>query len=122
LLPLRERLAVLYEQRQAVNTNKAARETAREGRKLMALFITEECTSCGACEPECPNQAISEGESVYVVKPELCTECVGHFAESQCVAVCPVACIVPNPEITEDRDALLGKFKQLHPDKEPVLN
>jgi hypothetical protein len=29
---------------------------------------------------------------------------------------------VPNPEFTEDRDALLGKFKQLHPDKEPVLN
>jgi ferredoxin len=88
----------------------------------MALFITEECTSCGACEPECPNQAISEGDPVYVIKAELCTECVGHFAESQCVAACPVACIVPHPEITEDRDTLLGKFKRLHPDKEPVLN
>ena len=88
----------------------------------MALLITEECTSCGACEAECPNQAIGEGEAVYVVNPELYTECIGHFAESQCVAVCPVACIGPNPEFTEDRDALLGKFKRLHPDKEPVLN
>jgi ferredoxin len=88
----------------------------------MALFITEECTSCGACEAECPNQAISEGDPVYVIKPELCTECVGHFAESQCVAVCPVGCIVPNPEVKEDKNALLGKFKKLHPDKEPVLN
>ena len=88
----------------------------------MALFITEECTSCGACEPECPNQAISEGDSIYVINADLCTECIGHFAESQCIAVCPVACIMPHPEITEDRDALLGKFKRLHPDKEPVLN
>jgi len=86
----------------------------------MALYITEECTSCGACEPECPNQAISEGESVFVIKTELCTECVGHFAESQCVAVCPVACIVPHPEVKEDREAVLAKFKSLYPDKEPV--
>lgn len=88
----------------------------------MALMITDECTSCGACEAECPNQAISEGESVYVIKADLCTECVGHFAESQCVAVCPVGCVVPNAEMKEDRNALLGKFKRLHPDKQPVLN
>jgi ferredoxin len=88
----------------------------------MALYITEECTSCGACEPECPNQAITEGESVYVVNADLCTECVGHFAESQCVAVCPVACIVEDPKNKEGKDALLAKFKKLHPDKEPILN
>ena len=88
----------------------------------MALFITEECTSCGACEPECPNQAITEGESVYVVNADLCTECVGHFAESQCVAVCPVGCIVEDPKHKEGKDALLAKFKELHPDKEPILN
>ena len=88
----------------------------------MALYITEECTSCGACETECPNQAISEGESVYVINPELCTECVGFFAEAQCVGVCPTDCIQQNPELTEDRDTLLAKFKRQHPDKEPVLN
>lgn len=88
----------------------------------MALYITEECTSCGACETECPNQAISEGESVYVINPELCTECVGFFAETQCVGVCPTDCIQQNPEVTEDRDTLLAKFTRQHPDKEPVLN
>ena len=88
----------------------------------MALFITEECTSCGACETQCLNQAISEGDPVYVINADLCTECVGFFAEAQCVAVCPVDCIVPHPEIKEDRDALLAKFKRLNPEKEPVLS
>lgn len=27
----------------------------------MAIMITEECINCGACEPECPNNAIYEG-------------------------------------------------------------
>lgn len=30
-------------------------------RKSMAIIITEECINCGACEPECPNNAIYEG-------------------------------------------------------------
>src|SRR5258708_13674199 len=29
--------------------------------KNMAIKITEECINCGACEPECPNNAIYEG-------------------------------------------------------------
>jgi len=86
----------------------------------MALFITEECTSCGACETECPNQAISEGDPVYVINLDLCTECVGFFADPQCVIACPVDCIVPH--VREDQEALLAKFKRLHPDKQPVLN
>ena len=88
----------------------------------MSMKIQDTCINCGSCEPDCPNQAISEGDPVYVINADLCTECVGHFAESQCVAVCPVACIVEHPELKEDKDALLGKFKKLHPDKEPVLN
>ena len=87
----------------------------------MSLYINEECTSCGACESECPNEAISEGDPVYVINAEVCTECVGHFSESQCAAVCPVACIVPHPEVKEDRGALLAKFTRLYPDKKPVL-
>ena len=87
----------------------------------MAYKISEECISCGACEPECPNQAISEGDPVYVINAEVCTECVGHFTESQCSSVCPVDCIAPHPQIKEDREALLAKFKRLNPDKEPVL-
>jgi len=39
----------------------------------MALKITEECISCEACEPECPNQAISEGDEIYTIDPNRCT-------------------------------------------------
>jgi ferredoxin len=27
----------------------------------VAIIITDECINCGACEPECPNNAIYEG-------------------------------------------------------------
>ena len=63
----------------------------------MAYLITEECTSCGACVEDCPNQAISEGDLAYVIDPEKCTECVGFYDEPQCVSVCPVECVVPDP-------------------------
>ena len=43
----------------------------------MALKITDECINCDVCEPECPNDAISQGEEIYIIDPELCTECVG---------------------------------------------
>ena len=43
----------------------------------MATMITSDCINCGACEPECPNNAISQGDPVYVIDPKLCTECVG---------------------------------------------
>jgi ferredoxin len=60
----------------------------------MAMKILDDCISCGACEPECPVQAISEGDTIYVIDPELCVECVGHNESQQCVSVCPVECIV----------------------------
>jgi ferredoxin len=66
------------------------------------------------------NQAIREGDPVYVIDPDLCTECIGFFAEPQCVAACPVDCIVQHPEFKEDQEALLAKFRRLHPDREPV--
>jgi ferredoxin len=83
----------------------------------MATMITEECINCGACEPECPNEAISEGEDVYVIDPSRCTECVGHFDEEQCAAVCPVDCCVADPNNVETEDALMGRARALHPDK-----
>lgn len=79
----------------------------------MALMITDECINCDVCEPECPNQAISMGPEVYVIDPRRCTECVGHFDEPQCVALCPVACIPVNPAHVEDRGRLWHKFRQL---------
>jgi len=56
----------------------------------MALKITDDCTSCGACEPECPNSAITAGDDKYVINAAACTECQGKHASPQCQAVCPV--------------------------------
>jgi ferredoxin len=60
----------------------------------MALYITEECTYCGACEPECPVNAISAGDDVYVIDAGSCTECAGYADAPACAAVCPAECIV----------------------------
>lgn len=76
----------------------------------MALMITEDCINCNACVDECPNDAISEGESVYVINSDLCTECVGFFDDPQCVTVCPVeGTIIPDPNHQESREELLAK-------------
>jgi len=80
----------------------------------MALKITEECINCGACEPECPNQAISAGDMTYIIDPEKCSECVGAHPEPQCAAVCPVACCVPDPDHKENHDVLEAKHRKLH--------
>ena len=80
----------------------------------MALLINEDCINCGACEPECPNNAISEGDVIYVIDPEKCTECVGAHDEPQCKLVCPVDCIVPNPDFAESREELQAKYEALH--------
>lgn len=79
----------------------------------MALKITEECINCDVCEPECPNQAISMGETIYVIDPNKCTECVGHFDEPQCVQVCPVECIPVNSEHVETHEQLMAKYLKL---------
>jgi ferredoxin len=79
----------------------------------MALMITDECINCDVCEPECPNEAISAGEEIYVIDPKKCTECVGHFDEPQCQKVCPVDCIPLDPERKETEDQLLLKYRQL---------
>ena len=82
-------------------------------RSIMALKITEECINCDVCEPECPNEAIYPGEEIYEINPQLCTECVGHFDEPQCVIVCPVDCIPKDPLHAESTDQLMVKYEQL---------
>ncbi len=79
----------------------------------MALKITEDCINCDVCEPECPNQAIYQGELIYEIDPSKCTECVGHFDVPQCQQVCPVDCIPQDPAHQETKQQLLDKYQQL---------
>ncbi len=80
----------------------------------MALIINEECIACGVCVPECPNEAISEGDPIYVINPDLCTECVGFHDSPQCVEVCPVDCIVQDPDHKESKEELMEKKARIH--------
>ncbi len=86
----------------------------------MAYIINDECISCGACEPECPNNAITEGDTVFIIDPAKCTECIGSFETPQCVDICPVEAVVADPDHQESREALLEKWKVLHPGEEPT--
>ena len=79
----------------------------------MALKITEDCINCDVCEPECPNTAISPGDDTYEINPDLCTECVGFFEEPQCQQVCPVDCIIKDPDNIESHEQLMEKFKKI---------
>ena len=79
----------------------------------MALMITDECINCDVCEPECPNGAIYQGESIYEIDPHLCTECVGHFDKPQCQKVCPIDCIPFNPDMVETKEQLQAKYQSL---------
>src|SRR5918994_1869648 len=82
----------------------------------MATMITNECINCGACEPECPNNAISQGDPIYVIDPLLCTECVGFHDYEACAAVCPVDCCVTDPNNIESEEVLIDRAKSLHPE------
>lgn len=56
----------------------------------MAYFINEECISCGACESECPTNAISEGDGKFVIDAATCIDC------GACAGVCPTD--APQPQ------------------------
>ncbi len=85
----------------------------------MAYKITEDCISCGACQAECPNNAISEGQTCYQVDPDICTECVGAAESSRCAGVCPVEACQPDPAKKESREQLLSKWQKQHPGETP---
>ncbi len=81
----------------------------------MAMLINQDCISCGSCEPDCPNTAISQGENLYVIDPVKCTECVGAFDSPKCVELCPVeGCIVHDPDHAESHEQLEAKYAALH--------
>ncbi len=58
-------------------------------------------------------EPFSQGEEIYLIDPNLCTECVGHYNEPQCIEVCPVDCIVTNPDKVESREELKAKYQAL---------
>jgi ferredoxin len=86
----------------------------------MAYKITEDCIGCGACEAECKNQAISEGETIYVIDPDKCTECIGNLEAPKRAEVCAVDACVLDPNHRETKELLLEKWRRLHPGKTPA--
>lgn len=83
----------------------------------MAYKITSDCNNCSACEPECPNSAISAGDDIFEINPSACTECVGFHNEPRCAAVCPVAACISDPEAQETENILLQRARSLNPKK-----
>ncbi|MBL8861110.1 MAG: YfhL family 4Fe-4S dicluster ferredoxin [Planctomycetes bacterium] len=81
----------------------------------MATTITTDCIQCGACLPECPNEAISEGAESFQIDPARCTECVGFHEKEACQAVCPAECCVPDPSRPETEALLAARAIALHP-------
>ena len=80
----------------------------------MALMINEDCTMCDACVLECPNDAITADEPIYVIDAFKCTECEGAHDEPQCQLVCEPDCIVQNPDFPETKEELQAKYEALH--------
>ena len=81
----------------------------------MAMIIVDTCISCAACESECPNHAISDGDPIFVIDSDKCTECVGALDAPKCVEVCPVeGAIINDPARVESKDELQAKYQRLH--------
>jgi len=87
----------------------------------MAIRITEECITCHACEPECPNDAISLEGDLYIIDPTLCTECVGFNDTPACAAICPIDVCIPDELRRESEDDLFARALRLHPDQADTM-
>ncbi|WP_104761654.1 YfhL family 4Fe-4S dicluster ferredoxin [Helicobacter cetorum] len=79
----------------------------------MSLLVSDECIACDACREECPSEAIEEGDPLYNIDPDRCTECYGYYDEPSCVSVCPVDAIQPDPNNTESVEELKYKYESL---------
>ncbi len=53
----------------------------------MAYKISDDCINCGACDPSCPVEAISETDGKRVIDESSCISC------GACVDTCPVSAI-----------------------------
>ncbi|WP_104733134.1 YfhL family 4Fe-4S dicluster ferredoxin [Helicobacter felis] len=87
----------------------------------MSLLVSQECIACDACREECPTEAreecpteaIDENDPIYNIDPDRCTECIGYSDEPNCVSVCPVDAIMPDPNNTESLEELQDKYQTL---------
>lgn len=79
----------------------------------MSVLIGDECIACDACREECPSEAIEEGDPIYCIDQDLCTECVGYYDEPVCISACPVDAIKADPDNVETMEELRFKFEQL---------
>lgn len=87
----------------------------------MATMITEDCIARGACEDECPNEAIRLGEEIFAIDPTLCCECVGLHHRQKCADACPIDCCVPDPRYRETEAALFARAERIHASRGAVL-
>jgi ferredoxin len=82
---------------------------------VMAMKIVDGCIACGACEPDCPNTAITAADPLFIIEAAKCTECVGAHDAPKCIEVCPVSdCIIPDPDFMETKEQLQAKYASLH--------
>ena len=89
----------------------------------MSYLINSDCNNCGACEPACPNSAITMGADIFEINPTLCTECVGFHGKPQCADVCSVDACLTDPAHPELEAALIAKLAVIYPNKtfaEPI--
>ena len=82
----------------------------------MAYKIADTCISCGACEAECPSNAISEGEGLDVIDPDLCIDC------GACVGECPVQAIYPDGDVPAKWQQYVALNKTKAPSLPPRLS
>lgn len=76
----------------------------------MAYMITAECVNCGACEQECPVQAIHPEADQYVINPTICVDCEGYFETARCKWACPVnACVPERPDYLVKAATMVNK-------------
>lgn len=77
---------------------------SRDGaRRTVAFRITDTCIECQACLEACSYQAVLHVRAVdvhprYAIDPAACTHCWPFDPRPQCPDVCPVRCIVLDPE------------------------
>ena len=87
-----------------------------DGTELIQVEL-EDGSTIGASEKNDPiagGAFGANGNDFYYIVPTKCTECEGFHEEPQCAAVCPVDCCVPDPDVEETEEELLGKKAWLH--------